>query len=69
LRRQGASKGQILKIGGRPAESRTPADARLAWADISKAQRLLGYRPLTPVEEGLKRLLAWYRAADPNRRA
>ena len=44
-------------------------DVPLTWADISKARKLLGYRPQTPLEEGLKKFVAWYRAADPSRRA
>lgn len=46
-----------------------PGDVPLTWADISKAGRLLGYRPSTPIEEGLEKFVAWYRAADPGRRA
>ncbi len=46
-----------------------PGDVPLTWADISKASRLLGYRPATRLEEGLKLFLAWYRSADPSRRA
>ncbi len=46
-----------------------PGDVPLTWADISKAGRLLGYRPAIRLEEGLKRFLTWYRAADPSRRA
>jgi UDP-glucuronate 4-epimerase len=37
-------------------------DVPLTWADISKAGRMLGYRPCTRMEEGLKRFVAWYRA-------
>jgi len=36
-------------------------DVRDSQADISKAAQLLGYRPLVPFEEGLKRTLAWFR--------
>ena len=46
-----------------------PGDVPLTWADISKASHLLGYRPSTPIGEGLKRFVEWYRSADPNRRA
>jgi UDP-glucuronate 4-epimerase len=46
-----------------------PGDVPLTWADISKSERLLGYHPATPLEEGLKKFVAWYRAADPKRRA
>jgi UDP-glucuronate 4-epimerase len=38
-----------------------PGDVQITYADISKAQRLLGYRPTTPVEEGIKRFVEWYR--------
>jgi UDP-glucuronate 4-epimerase len=44
-------------------------DVPLTWADISKAERLLGYRPRTTLEEGLRKFVAWYRAADPGQRA
>lgn len=30
--------------------------------DIAKAQRVLGWRPLVPPEEGVRRTAAWYRA-------
>ncbi|HXG89043.1 MAG TPA: SDR family oxidoreductase [Vicinamibacterales bacterium] len=35
-------------------------DVRDSQADISKAARLLGYRPIVTLEEGLKRTLAWF---------
>lgn len=38
-----------------------PGDVPLTWADISKACRLLGYRPGMPLEKGLERFVAWYR--------
>jgi UDP-glucuronate 4-epimerase len=44
-------------------------DVPLTWADTSKAARLLGYAPKISFEEGLRRFVAWYRAADPARRA
>lgn len=40
---------------------RHPADVMATWADISKAKRILGWRPQTKFEEGAKRLVAWYR--------
>jgi UDP-glucuronate 4-epimerase len=46
-----------------------PGDVPLTWADISKAGRLLGYRPQVSLDEGLRRFVAWYRGADPGRRA
>ena len=50
-------------------EASQPGDVPLTWADISKAGKLLGYRPQTTLEEGLKKFVAWYRAADLNQRA
>lgn len=44
-----------------------PGDVPLTWADISKASRLLGYRPATRLEEGLERFVAWYRTVRPSR--
>ena len=35
-------------------------DVRLSRADIGKARRLLGYRPVRTVNEGLARALDWY---------
>jgi UDP-glucuronate 4-epimerase len=50
-------------------EAPQQGDVPLTWADISKAEKLLGYRPKTALEEGLKRFVAWYRSADPVQRA
>jgi UDP-glucuronate 4-epimerase len=44
-------------------------DVPLTWADISKAGKQLSYAPRTPLAEGLKKFVAWYRAADPGQRA
>ena len=41
----------------------------LTWADISKAGKLFAYQPQTSLEEGLKKFVEWYRAADPSLRA
>jgi nucleoside-diphosphate-sugar epimerase len=38
-------------------------DVRDSQADISKAQRILGYVPKVSFEEGLRQTLAWYRAS------
>ena len=37
-------------------------DVKDSQADISKAQRLLGYKPIVSFEEGLRRTLEWYKA-------
>ncbi len=44
-----------------------PGDVPLTWADISKACRLLGYRPATRLEEGLEQFVAWYRMVGSSR--
>jgi UDP-glucuronate 4-epimerase len=38
-----------------------PGDVPLTWANIDKASRLLGYRPQTRMEDGLKKFVAWHR--------
>ena len=38
-----------------------PGDVPRTWADISRARERLGFDPRFPVEEGLKRFVAWYR--------
>jgi UDP-glucose 4-epimerase len=37
-------------------------DVRLFYLDSRKAERELGWRPLVPMHEGLKRTFAWYQA-------
>lgn len=37
------------------------ADMQATWADISKAEELLGWKPTVAIEEGVKRTVAWYR--------
>jgi UDP-glucuronate 4-epimerase len=44
-----------------------PGDVLITWADISKSSRVLGYRPATPLDEGLKKFVAWYRSG-PSRK-
>ncbi len=39
-------------------------DVRDSQADIGKARRLLGYEPSVTFEEGLRRTVDWYRAAQ-----
>jgi len=53
----------------REARAAQPGDVPLTWADISKSERLLGYRPAVRIEDGLRRFIEWYRTADPNQRA
>jgi len=39
---------------------RHPADVLATWADISKANKLLKWRPQTPFKDGVARLVNWY---------
>ncbi|MEQ1895979.1 MAG: NAD-dependent epimerase/dehydratase family protein [Vicinamibacterales bacterium] len=62
----------VAKAAGRPGapvehvEGR-PGDVLRLYADMTEARDLLGYQPAIGLEEGLARLLAWYRdqGADP----
>ncbi len=51
---------------GRKAEIRRepphPADVPATWADIAKAEELLGWRPRVDFAEGIARAVAWYEA-------
>src|SRR5687767_3065229 len=44
-------------------EART-GDVRDSQADISKAQQLLGYKPIVWLEEGLRKTVDWYKTAN-----
>ncbi len=37
-----------------------PGDVPRTWADISRAHEVLGYHPKVPLEEGLRRFVAWF---------
>jgi UDP-N-acetylglucosamine/UDP-N-acetylgalactosamine 4-epimerase len=37
-----------------------PGDVKHSKADVSRAEAALGYRPSVPIEEGLRRTLAWF---------
>ena len=37
-----------------------PGDVPATFADISKARRLLGYEPVTPIEKGIRLFVQWY---------
>jgi nucleoside-diphosphate-sugar epimerase len=39
-----------------------PADVSATWADIGKAEKLLGWRPRISLEEGISRTVKWYEA-------
>ncbi len=40
-----------------------PGDVPITYADVSKAERMLGYAPEVPIRDGLRRFVAWYREA------
>lgn len=61
----GAALGKAPRIDYLPEQ---PGDVRQTYADISRAEVELGYRPATPFHIGLARYVAWYRetiAGDP----
>jgi UDP-glucose 4-epimerase len=53
----------IGAILGKPVEKRflpaRPGDLRDSWADLSKAERALGYRPQLDLEDGLRRTIEY----------
>ncbi|RMD78565.1 MAG: NAD-dependent epimerase [Gammaproteobacteria bacterium] len=50
---------------GRRAEKRLlpmqPGDVEATCADVDDLMRDVGFRPATPIEEGIRRFVAWYR--------
>ena len=49
--------GRKAKINRMPEQ---PGDVPLTYADISKAQRLLGYQPATKISEGIPKFVDWF---------
>ena len=49
--------GKKVKVNQLPEQ---PGDMPLTCADISKARKLLGYKPTTPFSEGLPRFIDWF---------
>lgn len=49
--------GKEIKTNSLPMQ---PGDVNITFADISKAQNLLGYNPHTSIKEGLKKFIDWY---------
>ena len=41
-----------------------PGDVPQTYADVSKAEKLLGYRPRTAIREGVAKYVEWYRRAE-----
>jgi UDP-glucuronate 4-epimerase len=38
-----------------------PGDMPITHADITKARKLLSYRPTTPIETGIKKFVEWFK--------
>ena len=53
--------GSNLQVSYAPVRN---GDVKDSLADITRARRLLGYEPLVPFEEGLKKTIDWYRNAN-----
>lgn len=55
----------VERLAGREAkivnEPRHPADVSATWADIAKARELLDWEPQVSFEDGVQRLVEWYR--------
>ncbi|HEX2658114.1 MAG TPA: NAD-dependent epimerase/dehydratase family protein [Polyangia bacterium] len=51
--------GMKPQINWRPEQ---PGDMKRTLADVTLSGRELGYRPQTPIAEGIPRFVAWYRA-------
>jgi UDP-glucuronate 4-epimerase len=55
----------IEKVLGREAKiellPQQPGDVEATYADIETLQEAAGFQPSTPLEEGIKRFVAWYR--------
>jgi nucleoside-diphosphate-sugar epimerase len=49
--------GKKAKIDYKPFHK---ADLKETWADITKAERILGWKPEIDIDEGLKRTIDWY---------
>jgi nucleoside-diphosphate-sugar epimerase len=56
---------RLEELIGRPVARRhtpaRPGDVPHTLADIARAKRLLGYTPLVPFDEGLRRTLDYFR--------
>ena len=50
--------GKTARLEYKPAH---PADVPATWANISRAREQLGWMPRVMLEEGLARLVDWYR--------
>jgi UDP-glucuronate 4-epimerase len=57
----------LSKAIGKPAKTRRlapePGDVPITYADIRKAKTQLGYNPTVPIEEGIRRYVAWRKSS------
>ena len=55
----------LEKVLGRTAEKRMlplqAGDVPATWADVADLTRDVGFKPATPIEEGIRRFVAWYK--------
>ena len=56
----------LEELVGKPARKKVlpdqPGDVPITYADVSLAERELGYRSTTPARDGLSKFVAWYLA-------
>lgn len=52
-----AALGQKAQIRWLPEQ---PGDVPVTYADVTKAGQVLGYQPSVPIEEGIRRFVAWF---------
>jgi UDP-glucuronate 4-epimerase len=57
--------GVLEGVLGRKAEKRMlplqPGDVPATWANVDDLTRDVGFKPATPIDEGIRRFVAWYR--------
>lgn len=62
--------GTIAKVSGiTPVIDRKPmqpGDVNITFADISRAQKLLGYQPKTKLEDGIRSFMTWFDQQYPS---
>jgi UDP-glucuronate 4-epimerase len=49
------------KEGVKDFQPMQPGDVKASLADISKAQKMLGYMPKTMIKDGIPKFVEWYR--------
>ena len=55
----------LERVLGKTAEKRMlplqPGDVPATWADVDDLTRDVGFKPSTPIEDGIRRFVGWYR--------